>query len=104
MSSRGGKKYRICTDSIAKTAGTPKRSTWSPAAKSRYARCLRKVENNKHINELSPTKPTGPVGSPTANLASAKFSRGLSRQPTPTQRTGDLPCAGCPKKQNLFYI
>ena len=54
MSSRGGKKYRICTDSIAKTAGTPKRSTWSPAAKSRYDRCLKKVDE-KQTNEDSPT-------------------------------------------------
>lgn len=86
MSRRSSRKYRICTDSIAHTAGTTKRSTWSPAAKSRYDRCLRKVENNKYTNEQSPTKPTGPVGSPTANLASAKFSRDLSRQTTLTQR------------------
>ena len=36
-------KYKVCTDSIAKTAGTPKRSTWSPSAKDRYDRCLKKV-------------------------------------------------------------
>lgn len=81
MSSRGGKKYRICTDSIAKTAGTPKRSTWSPAAKSRYDRCLRKVENNKYTNEQSPTQPTGALGSPTANANLAKRDRGMSRIP-----------------------
>jgi len=81
MSSRGGKKYRICTDSIAHTAGTTKRSTWSPAAKSRYDRCLRKVENNKYTNEQSPIKPTGPVGSPTANANLAKRDRGMSRIP-----------------------
>ena len=38
------KKYRICTDSIAKTAGTTKRSEWSKAAKKRYDRCLKKVD------------------------------------------------------------
>jgi hypothetical protein len=37
-------KYRVCTDSIAKTAGTPKRSKWSSAAKARYDRCLKKVK------------------------------------------------------------
>jgi hypothetical protein len=36
-------KYRVCTDSIAKTAGTPKRSKWGKAAKRRYDRCLSKV-------------------------------------------------------------
>jgi endonuclease YncB( thermonuclease family) len=36
-------KYKVCTDSIAKTAGTPKRSTWSSSAKDRYDRCLKKV-------------------------------------------------------------
>ena len=36
-------KYRVCTDSIAKTAGTTKRSTWSKGAKRRYDRCLKKV-------------------------------------------------------------
>ena len=54
MPRRSSKKYRICTDSIAKTAGTPKRSTWSPAAKSRYDRCLKKVDE-KQTNEDSPT-------------------------------------------------
>jgi plasmid stabilization system protein ParE len=49
-SRRSSKKYRICTDSIAKTAGTTKRSTWSPAAKSRYDRCLKKVDE-KQTNE-----------------------------------------------------
>jgi len=48
---RSSRKYRICTDSIAKTAGTPKRSTWSPAAKSRYDRCLKKVDE-KQTNEV----------------------------------------------------
>jgi len=37
-------KYKVCTDSIAKTAGTTKRGTWSPAAKGRYDRCLKKVK------------------------------------------------------------
>ena len=37
-------KYKVCTDSIAKTAGTPKRSDWSSAAKARYDRCLKKVK------------------------------------------------------------
>ena len=36
-------KYKVCTDSIAKTAGTQKRSAWSPPAKNRYDRCLKKV-------------------------------------------------------------
>jgi hypothetical protein len=47
---KSNKKYRICTDSIAKTAGTTKRSTWSLAAKSRYDRCLKKV-GKKQTNE-----------------------------------------------------
>ena len=40
-------KYRVCTDSIAKTAGTPKRSKWSKAAKRRYDRCLKKVTESR---------------------------------------------------------
>jgi hypothetical protein len=76
MSSRGGRKYRICTDSIAHTAGTTKRSTWSPAAKSRYDRCLRKVENNKYTNEQM-----APTGSRIAQENLKKWRRGLARKP-----------------------
>jgi len=36
--------YAICTDSIAKTAGTTKRSEWSEAAKERYDRCIKDVK------------------------------------------------------------
>lgn len=36
-------KYKVCTDSIAKTAGTPERGKWGTAAKGRYDRCLEKV-------------------------------------------------------------
>jgi len=40
------KKYRVCTASIAKTAGTSKRSEWNKGDKARYDSCLDKVEEN----------------------------------------------------------
>jgi hypothetical protein len=76
MSRRSSRKYRICTDSIAHTAGTTKRSTWSSAAKSRYDRCLRKVENNKYTNEQM-----APTGSRIAQENLKKWRRGLARKP-----------------------
>jgi len=66
---RSSKKYRICTDSIAKTAGTTKRSTWSPAAKSRYDRCLKKVDE-KQTNEQG-----GFTGKERIRAYSAKLKR-----------------------------
>jgi hypothetical protein len=53
-------KYRVCTDSIAKTAGTTKRSTWSKGAKRRYDRCLDKVEEGV-FGSFSSKKTTGIV-------------------------------------------
>ena len=40
--------YAICTDSIAKTAGTSKRSEWSEDAKDRYEKCLKDINSEKH--------------------------------------------------------
>lgn len=37
-------KYAICTASIAKTAGTSKRSEWSEADEERYEKCKKDVE------------------------------------------------------------
>ena len=36
--------YAICTASIAKTAGTSKRSEWSEAEEERYEKCKKDVE------------------------------------------------------------
>lgn len=41
------KKYRVCTVSIGKTAGTQDRSEWSEEEKERYDRCLKKVKEIK---------------------------------------------------------
>jgi len=41
------KKYRICTVSIGKTAGTQERSEWSKEEKKRYDSCLKKVDEKK---------------------------------------------------------
>tara|TARA_R110001599_G_scaffold278933_2_gene480250 strand:- start:3742 stop:4023 length:282 start_codon:yes stop_codon:yes gene_type:complete len=48
-------KYRVCTDSIAKTAGTTKRSTWSKGAKRRYDRCLKKVTESRGNPHAGPS-------------------------------------------------
>ena len=40
--------FAICTDSIAKTEGTSKRSKWSADAKARYDRCLKHVDPQEH--------------------------------------------------------
>lgn len=37
-------KFRICTDSIAKTEGTTERSKWSSDAEKRYKRCKKHVQ------------------------------------------------------------
>ena len=37
-------KYAICTASIAKTAGTSKRSEWSEGDEERYEKCKKDVE------------------------------------------------------------
>jgi len=56
-------KYKVCTDSIAKTAGTTKRSTWGKDAKRRYDRCLKKV-TERSIYDLRPSNPqSAKVGS-----------------------------------------
>ena len=36
--------WAICTDSIAKTAGTTERSEWSEAEMERYERCVKDVK------------------------------------------------------------
>jgi len=50
MAKKVKNKYAICTASIAKTAGTRKRSDWSSAANERYERC------KKDLKEMSDTK------------------------------------------------
>lgn len=50
MKSEIGEEYNIfaiCTDSIAKTAGTRKRSKWSDEAKERYERCIKDLKGKK---------------------------------------------------------
>ena len=39
--------WAICTDSIAKTAGTTERSEWSEAEMERYERCVKDVKKEK---------------------------------------------------------
>jgi hypothetical protein len=39
--------YAICTDSIAKTAGTRERSEWSEAATERYEKCIKDLKGKK---------------------------------------------------------
>ena len=46
------KKYRICTVSIGKTAGTQERSEWSEEEKKRYDSCLKKVKEGKRSEKI----------------------------------------------------
>jgi hypothetical protein len=39
--------YAICTDSIAKTAGTTERSEWSDSANDRYEKCIKNLKGKK---------------------------------------------------------
>jgi hypothetical protein len=40
---KDGNAYAVCTSSIAKTAGTSKRSKWSDAEKKRFEKCVKEV-------------------------------------------------------------
>tara|TARA_R100000008_G_scaffold83939_1_gene70139 strand:+ start:1397 stop:2233 length:837 start_codon:yes stop_codon:yes gene_type:complete len=40
---KDGNAYAVCTSSIAKTAGTSKRSEWSDAEKKRFEKCVKEV-------------------------------------------------------------
>ena len=46
------KKYRICTVSIGKTAGTQERSEWNEEEKKRYDSCLKKVKEGKRTKKI----------------------------------------------------
>ena len=81
-------KYKVCTDSIAKTAGTPKRSTWGPAAKGRYDRCLKKVteaEGDIRRGGGSPGQSLSPRE--LKNLISRLKSHAQEKKKRPKQKT-----------------
>ena len=52
MLAEEGNEYAICTASIAKTAGTSKRSEWSDAAEKRYEDCKDEVKKES-MQEIS---------------------------------------------------
>jgi hypothetical protein len=87
-------KYRVCTDSIAKTAGTTKRSTWSKGAKRRYDRCLKKVTESKGNPHATPGVETGTVtvrrGDPIKRLPQNIRVQVLARRALQTKRAAEL--------------
>lgn len=59
--------YAICTDSIAKTAGTSERSEWSDEANERYEKCIKDLKGKKgyklgEAEEMSSDDPYGIKG------------------------------------------